>query len=121
MTNHRLLTMKPSIIIAIALTLLIIVLQSMFWFNKGGYINHVNYLNILETETANNLTLKNRNDKLKAQIYSLQNETDAIEEQARSQLGLIKDGETLFHIITNPDNDRPESVKLENQTKPSDE
>lgn len=92
--------MKLSIIVAISLTVLLIVLQSMLWFGKGGIFNHARYQATLSAEKENNQELKSRNDKLKAEIYNLQNETDAIEEQARSQLGLIKDGETLFHIIT---------------------
>tara|TARA_B100001029_G_scaffold149993_1_gene131862 strand:- start:473 stop:646 length:174 start_codon:yes stop_codon:yes gene_type:complete len=46
-----------------------------------------------------NLTLEERNKKLEIEIVDLKTGVEAIEERARSELGMIEKGETFFLIV----------------------
>lgn len=85
--------------LAAVLLTLIIVLQYPLWLGKGGWAN----VQQLEKEVAdarqNNLKLQNRNKIIHAEINDLKQGTDALEERARSDLGMIKHNEILFRII----------------------
>ena len=46
-----------------------------------------------------NTQLHERNQALAAEVNDLKNGYDAIEERARSEMGMIKQGETFYHVI----------------------
>jgi len=46
-----------------------------------------------------NQELEKQNDALRAEVNDLKKGTDAIEERARDELGMIKEGEIFFEII----------------------
>ena len=48
------------------------------------------------------LHLTIRNQRLAAEILDLKHGLDAIEERARSEIGMIKDGEIFYQIIEDP-------------------
>lgn len=50
-------------------------------------------------QVAQNANLRQRNNLLKADIEDLQIGLDAVEERARNELGLIKQGETFYRIL----------------------
>lgn len=52
----------------------------------------------VETQTALNQTLADRNADLEAEIVNLRQGGEAVEERARSELGLVLPGETYFQI-----------------------
>jgi cell division protein FtsB len=57
-------------------------------------------LNSTLTElTEQNVTLRKRNDRLHAEVIDIKSRLSAIEARARSELGLVKPGETFFQII----------------------
>ena len=78
---------------------LIVVLQFQLWVGD----NSVRTLNSLKEEVsqqkANNLALEDRNKKLEIEIVDLKTGVEAIEERARSELGMIEKGETFFLIV----------------------
>ncbi|WP_198264079.1 cell division protein FtsB [sulfur-oxidizing endosymbiont of Gigantopelta aegis] len=79
--------------------ILIIALQYDLWVGKASIIE-VNQLEAALVLQANeNKQLKERNDALKAEVLDLKKGLGAIEERARSELGMIKQGETFFHVI----------------------
>jgi cell division protein FtsB len=43
--------------------------------------------------------LKKRNETLSAEVDDLKHGDEAIEERARSELGLIKPGETFYQVV----------------------
>jgi len=53
-----------------------------------------------------NAVLQSRNNELLREVEELKTGTDAIEEMAREELGLIKDGETFYMILDSDDSDR---------------
>jgi|TARA_B100000519_G_C13866783_1_gene261628 cell division protein FtsB len=79
--------------------LLIVVLQFQLWIGD----NSVRTLNSLKGEVSQqksiNLALEERNKKLEIEIVDLKTGVEAIEERARSELGMIEKGETFFLIV----------------------
>ncbi|KGY08307.1 cell division protein FtsB [Vibrio sp. MarTm2] len=88
-----------------ALTLLIILgwLQFELWFGKNG-ISDFQLVNAdIEVQHQVNGNLQTRNNEMFAEIDDLRQGLDAIEERARHELGMIKEGETFYRIIGEDD------------------
>jgi len=86
------------IIFAILFTLLVL-LQIKLWSGDGGIVDVVQLQRVVEQQQQENKALTERNNALEAEVDDLKQGTDAIEERARSELGLIKQGETFFQIV----------------------
>ncbi|MDG1852187.1 MAG: septum formation initiator family protein, partial [Gammaproteobacteria bacterium] len=73
----------------------------------AGSLAEISRLNdsIVEQENEN-AVLQSRNNELLREVEELKTGTDAIEEMAREELGLIKDGETFYMILDSDDSDR---------------
>ena len=82
-----------------ALLSLIIMLQYPLWFGKTGWLNVQQLKQNVAAEHEKNLELQDRNALMYAEINDLKQGTDAIEEHARSELGMVKKNEILFQII----------------------
>ena len=85
--------------------MLIILIQYPLWFGRGGWLNVFDLQNKYQMQRAVNLELDRENDALRAEVNDLKRGTDAIEERARDELGMIKKGEVFFEII------RPKETK----------
>jgi cell division protein FtsB len=89
--------MKP---LSIGLALLIVLLQYPLWLGKGSWLK----VSELDAQVAGqrdaNARLKARNDALDAEVRDLKQGTEAIEERARMELGMIRKDE-LFHQVVN--------------------
>jgi cell division protein FtsB len=92
----------------IFLLVLIGLLQYRLWLGDGG-ISELNQLQerieIIKQEVENH---RERNVALEADVKDLKEGTDAIEERARQELGMIKEGETFVQVIDPP---RPHEEK----------
>lgn len=74
-------------------------LQTRLWVGDGS-LAHVSTLREeVETKEAVNETRAQRNKILEAEIKNLKSGVESIEEKARSELGMIKEGETFFMIV----------------------
>ena len=71
-------------------------LQYRLWFGQGGYMQSKGLGQEVLLRRAENTDKEARNTVLKAEIKDLKEGLDAVEEVARSELGLIKEGETFF-------------------------
>jgi len=81
------------------LVLIGLVLQARMWVGDGS-LAHVNALrNEVEAARTVNESRAQRNKILKAEIESLKSGLESIEEKARSELGMIKKGETFFMVV----------------------
>jgi cell division protein FtsB len=77
-------------------------LQVRLWIGEGS-LAHVNALKErVETQALANESKVQRNKVLRAEIKDLKNGFDAIEEKARSEFGMIKEGETFFLLVEKP-------------------
>ena len=88
--------MKP---ILILLLLLLVYLQYRLWIGDGNLPDVIQLDNEVEAQREENIRLRERNDMLDAEVRALQQGLDAIEEHAREDLGMIKDGETFYQIV----------------------
>jgi cell division protein FtsB len=90
--------------LVLALLLLIFIgLQYRLWIGPGSWA-HVAALNDeFDQQQAVNQSLKDRNNVLEADVKDLKNGMGGVEERARSELGLIKKGETFYLLIDKND------------------
>ncbi|MEJ2396619.1 MAG: cell division protein FtsB [Candidatus Thiodiazotropha sp.] len=89
------------ILIAILL-LLLVLLQYRLWVGPGS-LAEVNNLKHEIAELREELVgLRERNRSLQAEVVDLRSGQSAIEERARSELGMIKNGETFYQVIQPP-------------------
>ncbi|KAA9129876.1 cell division protein FtsB [Marinihelvus fidelis] len=86
-------------VLIIVLVLLLALLQFKLWFGDGGYRDIASLEERVATQEAENEMLLNRNRELRAEVDDLRERLDAIEERARSELGLIRDGETFYQVV----------------------
>jgi cell division protein FtsB len=85
--------------LALFLLALIIALQYPLWFGKGGWLQVRELSGQVQAEKSNNAQLKARNDALDAEVRDLKQGYEAIEERARSELGMIRQDEVFFQTM----------------------
>lgn len=73
-------------------------LQSLLWLGDGGLLDIQDMQDQIAVQKAENEKLTERNKILQAEINDLKTGTEAIEEHARLDLGLIKQNETFFRV-----------------------
>lgn len=88
--------MKKQNLIICFLTVLLLISQYKLWFGDYGVLWLKNLRSELAQQRAENARLIQRNEALNAQLQELKTGQDALEERARSQLGMIKDGEIFI-------------------------
>ncbi len=93
-------------IVASFLFLLLIVLQLQLWFGSHGVFQLWSLRNNIEREQQKNTQLIARNERLHAEVEELKSGKEALEERARSQLGLIKEGEKFYRVIPEKETDQ---------------
>lgn len=86
-------------VLATILFLLIVLVQYPLWFGEGSWTKVWEMGQDLIEEKGINLTAENRNAILAAEVRDLKQGFDAIEERARSELGMIKQDEVFFQIV----------------------
>ena len=86
------------IIIAL-LALLLLVLQYKLWLGDGNLPEVWQLRDAIEAQKVENEKLRQRNAALEAEVRDLKKGLEAIEERARSELGMIKKDETFFQVI----------------------
>jgi len=77
------------------LVALLVALQYPLWFGKGGLIRVGELDRQLAAQRELNQSLEARNASLEAEVRDLKAGYEAIEERARYELGLVKEGEVF--------------------------
>lgn len=85
------------VIVAI-LFVLLLVLQYTLWFGDGGYRDVAWLDKQVAAQKVENKQMRKRNEALAAEVENLKQGKQAIEERARSELGLIKPGEVFYQV-----------------------
>ncbi len=85
--------------LALALVLMIAAIQSPLWFGKGGWSRVWELDRQVEAQRETNIKLAARNTALDAEVKDLKQGYDAIEERARSELGMVKPDEVFFQLL----------------------
>ena len=74
-------------------------LQYSFFFSDSSLVSIWRMQQAIETQLQQNKTLRERNLALDAEVRDLKTGTAAVEERARSELGLIRSDETFYQVI----------------------
>jgi cell division protein FtsB len=86
-------------IVTLALIALIALLQHPLWLGKGSWLRVWEVDQQMQAQRETNQKLALRNAALDAEVRDLKQGLDAIEERARSELGMIKRDEIFFQIL----------------------
>jgi cell division protein FtsB len=85
-------------ILAAVLGTLIVLIQYPLWLGKGGWMRAWQVEQDLQKQVSGNTRLEARNGGLAAEVSDLKQGTEAIEERARYELGLVRGDEIFFQI-----------------------
>ena len=85
--------------ILLLLVIVILFMQIKIWVSEDGYQQMSVLQNSVDTQIKNNIFLEDRNKALEVEIRDLKIGTEAIEERARKDLGLIGKDEIMYIII----------------------
>lgn len=85
----------------LVLAVLLAWLQYRFWFGPGNSGEVMMLETQVEHQKRDNAGLQQRNDALAAEVKDLKDGEAAIEERARSELGMIKPGEKFYRVVEN--------------------
>ncbi len=94
-------------LLTLALLMAIALLQYPLWLGKGSWLRVWEVDQKLIAQRDNNRKLQSRNAVLDADVRDLKQGFEAIEERARSELGMIRQDEIFFHILDSPRNAAP--------------
>lgn len=81
------------------LVVFLIVLQFNLWVGEGSVSQLRDLDSQVDVQKQDNLVLKERNDELENEVLDLKNGLDAVEERARKEFGMVKEGETLYIVV----------------------
>lgn len=85
--------------VMVALVALLAVLQYRLWWGEGGRRSVADLSRQVEQQTHENEGLQQRNAALAAEVEDLKSGEAAVEERARSELGMIRPGETFYRVV----------------------
>ena len=88
-------------IVTVLLAALLVVIQWPLWFGKGGWLRVAELERQLVAQKNVNAGLSERNAQVAAEVASLREGRSAIEERARHDLNMVREGETFFQLIGN--------------------
>ncbi len=78
---------------------LILAIQYPLWMGKGSWLRVWEFSTKVDQQKERNLQLAARNAGLDAEVRDLKQGIDAVEERARVELGMIKQGEVFYQVI----------------------
>jgi cell division protein FtsB len=86
-------------LLAAILGALILLIQYPLWVGKGGWVRAWHVEKELSNQKAKNGELKVRNAALAAEVRDLKQGSEAIEERARRELGMMRGDEIFFQYV----------------------
>ncbi|WP_047548543.1 cell division protein FtsB [Methylotenera sp. G11] len=99
--------------------ILIALLQYPLWLGKGSWLRVWELNRKVQVQQEKNSALKARNAMLDAEVRDLKSGKAAIEERARSELGMIKQDEVFFQVIeAQPQQQAQPRAQLQQQAQP---
>lgn len=85
------------------LVLLLLLLQYRLWVGPGSLAEVNNLRHEIGALREELVGLRERNRALQAEVEDLRSGQAAVEERARSELGMIKQGERFYQVIASPE------------------
>lgn len=84
-------------------SVLLILLLAGLWVGNGSYPDRWRMQEEIKVQKAANELQKDNNRKIRAELDDVASGNDAIEERARSELGMTRKGETFYEVVLQPD------------------
>ncbi|WP_136253210.1 cell division protein FtsB [Onishia niordana] len=84
--------------LAIVLVALTLLLQYRLWFGEGGLQEYAQIRARADAMENENQPMRARNERLAAEVVDLKNGLDAIEERARSDIGMVRRDEQFYWV-----------------------
>lgn len=81
---------------------LLVWVQWALWTGSNGIMEYVNLKRDLADAQARNERLAERNRLLLEDVLDIKSRDEAVEEMARSRLGMIRDGELFYQVVERP-------------------
>ena len=81
------------------LLLLLVGLQAKLWWGEGGVAGVEALERQVAAQRQENARLQQRNDALSAEVEDLKSGEAAVEDRARSELGMVKPGEVFYRVV----------------------
>ncbi len=78
---------------------LIVLIQYPLWLGKGGWLRAWEVERQVDAQKAKNRQLEARNASLAAEVRDLKTGTEAIEERARHELGMLRSDEIFYQYV----------------------
>ncbi len=85
-------------LLAFILVSLLLLIQHPLWLGKGGWFRVWEIERELQAQRETNDQRRSRNAALEAQVRDLRGGSDAVEELARAELGMLRRGEIFVQI-----------------------
>ena len=98
-------------VLVLLLVALLAMLQFRLWSGEGGRPSVEALEDQVREQRRENEGLQQRNDALAAEVEDLKSGEAAVEERARSELGMIRPGETFYRVIENAPRPVPEPAE----------
>lgn len=86
-------------VLVAVLLMLFALLQYRLWLSDGGLLKVWQLHQAVIRQQEENQQLLERNRALEAEVRDLKEGLAAIEERARSELGMIREGETFYQVV----------------------
>lgn len=99
------LTLTPIMIWVLGIVLFFLCIR--IWVGSGSYPEIWQLEQRIQVQKDENQQLTERNRKLEADVASITQDNATIEDYARSELGMVKDGETFYQVILKDQLDTP--------------
>lgn len=96
--------MRPLLIVLVLLTA---ITQYPLWWGKGGWQRVLELADKLQAQEEINEALAARNNALAAEVQDLTTGSDALEERARTEMGLVHKNEIFVHLLPGPQSQQP--------------
>lgn len=86
-------------VLTLSLAALIVLIQYPLWLGKGSWLRVWEVDQQIRGQHETNQRLQARNNALEAEVRDLKVGQEAIEERARSELGMIRQDEIFFQVL----------------------
>lgn len=91
------------------LVLLLLVMAYRLLFAQGSVAEQRRLHHQVEEQTRINVQLRDRNAVLEREVLELQTGNKGVEQRAREELGLVREGETFYQIVEDEETQDPSS------------
>ena len=85
--------------LTIVLGVLLVIVQFQLWVGEGSLAGVWRLEQGIKRQKQENVELKQRNERLAAEVEDLKNGLAAVEERARRELGMVHKDETYYQIV----------------------